>query len=255
MIERLKKVILLQFSKMKDKFVLITGTTNGIGKDLEKIYLSKNFKVISLNRIDSNINKTKNVYNYNIDITKEDEIILLFKKLHENNLDPDIFIFNAGINKIDFDQDFDIDNFNEVIETNFFSVMFFCNHIKKLKYSNKKLIFISSFSTIFPNKNSLGYYFSKLLINRYFHEVQKNDFNNNYKLFSFGPINTKIKRFIKNENKLNKLAFSFLSISSFKAAKVIFNHSISNRKIINYPYRVYLFYKLCRLIKTFTGNE
>lgn len=233
---------------MKNKCVLITGTTNGIGKDLKNIYLSKKYEVISVNRVGSEVQNIKNSYNFNIDISNKDEVNNLFITLNNKNFVPEIYIFNAGINKTDFIGNYNNKNFNEVINTNFLSVTYFCNNIINNNIQNKTLIFISSFSTIYYNKNCIGYYFSKLMINRYFEEIKISFPNNNYKLIAFGPIETKIKRFFRNENTFNKFLFSVLSIKSFRAAKVIYNFSISKSTLKNYPYKVYLFYKFCRFI-------
>ena len=238
---------------MNNKCVLITGTTNGIGKDLKEIYLAKNYNVVSINKLGSKVGEIENNFNFNIDITIEKEVNNLFDKLLNEKLIPEIFIFNAGINKIDLDENFKFNNFHDVIETNFFSVTYFCNYINKKKLEKKTLVFISSFSTIYYNKKSLGYYFSKLLLNNYFYEIKKLYPNNHYKLISLGPIRTKIKRFIENESNLNRYIFSFLSIKSIRAAKVIYNFSNSNKSIMNYPFKVYLFYRFCRLIDSMIG--
>jgi len=235
---------------MKSKCVLITGTTNGIGKNLQKIYLESNYKVISINRKNSKINKLPSLYNFNIDICNESEVIDLFNELNKLKLFPDIFIFNAGINKIDFKKNFDFKSFNENISINFLSITFFCNLINTKYTSKKTIIFISSFSTIFYNKNNLGYYISKKLLNRYFETISLEYPLNYYKLVALGPVNTKIKRYMDDEKKINKLVFSLLAIDSLKAAKKIYKFSYNKNKKLNYPFKIYLFYRICGLLKS-----
>ena len=235
---------------MKNKCVLITGTTNGIGEKLQEVYLKNKFKVISVNRKNSIINKLPCHYNFNIDITNDKEVIKLFKEFAVLDLVPEIFIFNAGINKVDFKTNFNQKNFEENISTNFLSITSFCNQINKKNINKKTIIFISSFSTIFHNSNNIGYYTSKKLLNRYFETITKEYPHNLYKLISLGPVNTKIKRYMSNEKKINKLFFSFLSVDRIKVAKKIFKFSYSQKLTLNYPFKVYLFYRFCGFIKS-----
>lgn len=239
---------------MKSNCVLITGTTNGIGKKLKDIYLANRFKVISINRKNSILNDIPFHYNFNLDITNEQEVINLFKDFDKLGLFPKIFIFNAGINKTDFKRNFDLKNFNETISTNFLSINYFCNQINKKNINKKTIIFISSFSTIFYNKNNMGYYVSKKLLNRYFETTIKEYPYNLYKLVSLGPVNTKIKRYIEDEKKINKLFFSLLSIDSFKAAQKIYEFSHTKKLTLNYPFKVYLFYRFCGFLKSFINR-
>ena len=49
-----------------EKKILITGTTSGLGKDLAKFYLKKNFKVIGIARRKKSIRNRKNESSWEI---------------------------------------------------------------------------------------------------------------------------------------------------------------------------------------------
>ncbi len=239
---------------MSEKIVLITGTTSGIGKELVKIYLSKNFKVISINKVGSKINNNniKNYYNYNIDITSSVEVFDLLENLKTKNILPNIFIFNAGINKIDLDKNFNLENFEEMIRINFYSTTIFCNFIHKENITNITILFISSFSTIYQTNNySFGYGFSKLLINNYVKNLQKNFSSNTYKLLLLGPVNTGIKRYFYKESSYKKILFSIVSKSSEVTSIKIYNFSLNKKLYLKYPFYLYILFRLLRIFSTF----
>ena len=78
---------------------LITGTTSGIGKNLHELLLSKNNKVLTINRKKSNIIESDT--NFNIEITNFDEVFNFLKNLKNENNIPNVFVLNAGINIFD----------------------------------------------------------------------------------------------------------------------------------------------------------
>ena len=54
---------------MKNKIVLITGTSRGIGKAIAEEFLNNNFKVIGMDRLDSSIINS-NYTHYKLDLFK-----------------------------------------------------------------------------------------------------------------------------------------------------------------------------------------
>lgn len=247
----LKKDIFQLFLNMKNKRVLITGTTSGIGKSLAKKYKDNGFDVITVNKKDSLKELDLKYISFNIDITSKKEIDNLFLELKEQELFPDIFIFNAGINKIDFEKKFEIEIFKDILNINFFSIVNFCLILKRENYTNKTLIFISSFSTIFPNPNNNGYFVSKLLLNNFFKKNKIIDRKNNYKIISLGPVNTKIKRYIECEKTINKFFFRLLSTDLIKVTNKIYKFSLSKKSSLQYPFKIFLFYYFCKIFFTF----
>lgn len=106
------EVLIKLFEKKKKKSVknqnvLITGAAQGFGKELAIKFaeLNANLALVDINL--NNINKTKDeiaskypsikIYSYVIDITEEQKLVQLEKKVNEDLGSIDILINNAGI--------------------------------------------------------------------------------------------------------------------------------------------------------------
>ena len=100
-------------------YALITGTTNGIGKSLTTLLLSKNLKVIGVDRRLNNSFKNKNFLSKKIDILNKKSVFSLIKNLKRKNQIPECFILNAGINIYDNDKILDMDLFRKCFDINF----------------------------------------------------------------------------------------------------------------------------------------
>jgi 3-oxoacyl-[acyl-carrier protein] reductase len=211
---------------MSDKSILITGTTNGLGKEFKDYFLNKKYKIISINKIGSNIKNFDNYINFNIDIENLSEVVKLIHLLKSENKIPDIFILNAGINIYDNVDQFNVIEFKKCFDINFFGTMHFVHALENSGILNKTIIFISSTSNIIPNPAALGYYSSKLLLLKLSKYLNLNK-NNFYKVMILGPVKTKISRNLNQPYGLSRVIYNFLVISTSTACnsleKFIFN--------------------------------
>jgi len=190
--------------------ILITGTTNGIGKAFQNYFLKKDkYNLISVNRLNSKLPKSNNYQNFNINIKNLDEVFRLISFLKKKKKIPKIFILNAGINIYDNIKYFDLIKFKECFEVNFFGAMNFVYAIEKLGIKKRKIIFISSTSNIVPNPAALGYYSSKLLIYKLIRYLNQNN-NNFYKALILGLILTRISRKLIKPKGIAKFIYNFL---------------------------------------------
>ena len=99
---------------MSKKIILITGTTSGIGKELLYYYLNLGNEVIGIDRNKNNAFDDKKNYKQIItDITNYSNINDIIINLIKENILPDIFILNAGINIYDNKEFFSILNFKK----------------------------------------------------------------------------------------------------------------------------------------------
>ena len=149
---------------LKNKVILITGTSSGIGKVLLNYFKENNF-IISINREKSQEPNLKedNILNYNIDITDLNLVKNCINDLIQKSKTPDILILNAGINIYDNKEYFDVSKFKECFDINFYGSMNFVSVLSKLQISKRKIVFMSSTSNIIPNPAAIGYFSSKLL--------------------------------------------------------------------------------------------
>lgn len=113
---------------VKDKIVLITGATSGIGKACAYLYAKNGANIIITGRREERLISIKNdieikygvkVYPYCFDITDRFACEKFGNDLKANNLTPYIFINNAGLAKgLSPLQDGNIDDWEEMIDTN-----------------------------------------------------------------------------------------------------------------------------------------
>ena len=223
---------------------LITGTTSGIGQSLRDLLLSKNIKVLAINRKDTNNLGSES--NYYFDITNFEEVFNFLKKLKDNNKIPDVFVLNAGVNFFDNQNIFLIEDFKKCFDINFYGSMNFVSAVEKLSIKNVCFVIMSSTSNIIPNPAALGYFSSKLILS----EITKFlSTNNSFKTIILGPVKTQISRSIGEPKGLAKKIYNFLAITPDIAANEIFkfiNNGDKNR--LFYTKKSYLFYKLIRLV-------
>jgi 3-oxoacyl-[acyl-carrier protein] reductase len=80
----------------KDRVVLITGTTKGIGLYLAKSFLNKEAIVCGLARSASSLNH-ESYYHYQGDVTNINDVTLTFQNIRKKFKRLDILINNAGV--------------------------------------------------------------------------------------------------------------------------------------------------------------
>tara|TARA_Y100000590_G_scaffold469409_1_gene656829 strand:+ start:2848 stop:3582 length:735 start_codon:yes stop_codon:yes gene_type:complete len=213
-------------------FALITGTTNGIGKSIASKLISKNLKVIGVDKKINKSLKNKNFYPNKLNILDKKIIYNFLSKLKKNKKLPECFILNAGINIYDNKGSFNLDNFKKCFDINFFGVMNFVDAIEKLNIKDKKIVCISSTSNIIPNPKALGYFSSKILLKKNFNLLNHNK-TNIYKTIILGPVQTKISRNMKKPIGIAGKVYNILQITSERAASEIISFINSPKKTLH----------------------
>jgi NADP-dependent 3-hydroxy acid dehydrogenase YdfG len=144
--------------------VLITGTTSGIGRGLLRHYHDQGWDILAVNRrSDPELERAYPGVHFHVtDVREAAKVTELVKSLAEKNELPDIWYLNAGINKVDNAENFDLETFREVLEINLLGVLTFVSAaLPLLKDKGSTFVTTSSTSNIFPNPNNLGYYVTK----------------------------------------------------------------------------------------------
>jgi uncharacterized oxidoreductase len=116
------------------KSVLITGTTSGLGRGLLEHYVQSGVKVISVNRrrVAQQEASYPSVRFECVDVRSAQEVEVLVRGLAASGELPDLFILNAGINRLDNDETFDLTLYREVVETNLYGALNFIGPLTQL---------------------------------------------------------------------------------------------------------------------------
>ena len=88
-----------KFTSLKNKTVLITGTSRGIGRSLAIEFLKNQTKVIGISRNKNKIIKNHNYFHYECDLYEKDNILDTVKTILKKFKQVDILINNAGVTK------------------------------------------------------------------------------------------------------------------------------------------------------------
>ena len=153
---------------LKNKKVLITGSSGGIGLCLSKIFLKMECKIIFTSSDNNKLNELKNKFGnentyYLLNLSDLNSLPSSISKITEENTDIDIFINNAGISKDNLFLRMKVDQWNEVINVNLNSNFFILKSILPNMIKNKKgnIIGITSVVANTGNPGQTNYTASK----------------------------------------------------------------------------------------------
>lgn len=106
---------------VKDKVVLVTGGSLGIGLSTAIMLKNKGAKVIitgrNKERLDSAVAENE-LFGYVSDVSKAEDVIKLFEQIKKEHGSFDVLVNNAGYGYFDLLENVDADKFNDVLQTN-----------------------------------------------------------------------------------------------------------------------------------------
>lgn len=159
----------------KDKLILVTGSTKGIGFNIAQKFLNLGAKVIITGRNfdkKKKLSLKKNYFFYKVNFQDLNSIKAFLKKIKLNELIPDIIVNNIGGNLNLKDPLTDSKKWLEVMNLNFFSTVEINNFI--IPFMKKKnwgrICQISSLSAI-ENHGHPAYSAAKAALNAYVRSV------------------------------------------------------------------------------------
>ena len=161
---------------VKDKVVIITGGTRGIGYETVKKFLENGAKVALLGSREESVNKALSslkeenssykVIGFYPDLTKEEEIRETFEKIEKEFGKIDCLINNAGLSSSTKIENYTTEEENKIIDLNIKAV-YLCSKVAVpyLKKTKGSIINTSSMVSIYGQAGGCLYPMSKFAVN------------------------------------------------------------------------------------------
>ena len=175
---------------IKERKVLVTGSSDGIGRSITLSLLKSGAKVIGLARNHSKFNpETKNYIKYKTDFSNEEILLNTIAKIIKDHKDLDCLVSNAGFGKFGTLETFSTKEINDFIFTNLTSHMILTNkilpHLKKIRKGN--IIFIGSESSLKGGKNGSLYSAAKFGLRGFSQSIREESCSKNIHVSLINP--------------------------------------------------------------------
>ena len=175
---------------IKERKVLVTGSSDGIGRSITLSLLKSGAKVIGLARDHSKFNpETKNYIIYKTDFSNEEILLNTITKIIKDHKDLDCLVSNAGFGKFGTLETFSTKEINDFIFTNLTSHMILTNkilpHLKKIRKGN--IIFIGSESALKGGKNGSLYSAAKFGLRGFSQSIREESCSKNIHVSLINP--------------------------------------------------------------------
>ena len=176
--------------ELKDKVVLVTGSSRGIGKSILESFQKENCTVIGNSRhglkID-NISKQKNFDYFVADMTKKEDCQKLSEYIKKKYGKLDILICNVGNGNLPKNK---TKEFQMMLEKNFFSSLNIIFSLKKmLEKSKGSIVCISSIAGIESTQAPISYGTAKAALNFFVKGISKEFGNKGIRINAVAPGN------------------------------------------------------------------
>jgi short-subunit dehydrogenase len=237
---------------LKNKTILLTGASSGIGKALAVRFAKENCKLILtarrtglLQQLSKDISSNNGLINvFSCDVSVKEEVAALFEKLKADNLLPDIAVLNAGVAFRNEISDFDSSRAEKTFATNVMGIVYFVEQLLPI-FKQKKAGTIVGVSSLadgrgFPKSGI--YCASKAAATRYLESLRVELKPHSIKVLTVKPGFVKTEMTAKNEFRMAYL------MEPEKAAEIIFNGIIKEKRTIQFPWQMVAITKLVRII-------
>lgn len=161
---------------LKGKVAVVTGGTRGIGLAIVKKYLENGCKVALFGSREESVNKAINelkeinkdyeVIGFYPNLTNMDEVSNTFKKIKDEFNQIDILVNNAGVSSKTKLEDYEMEEYDKVVDLNIKSVFVTSKEIVPyLKETKGVIINTSSMVSIYAQPSGVMYPASKFAVN------------------------------------------------------------------------------------------
>ena len=240
-------------SDVNVKRVLITGTTSGVGRALLEHYAKPGVQVISVNRrrVAELEGQYPSVRFEHVDVRSAEDVERLVRGLAAAGQLPELFILNAGINRLDNDESFQLPLCREVIDTNLYGALNFVGPLTQLPAfpGERHVVAISSMVNYAGNPYGLGYYASKKALTACF-EVWSKMYAGTDLVFQqvmLGPVGTAIYTMADRFPAWMVPIRNLSSASLDGTVRAIARFALTRKQKLLYPLRAYPLFVAARL--------
>ena len=175
---------------MKDKCVLVTGSSSGIGYEITSNLLDLGAKVIGIARNHDKSNlENKNYTTYNCDVSVHDKLEILLKQILKNHPQINCLISNAGYGNFGPLENYSKLQINKFLSANLTSHLVITKHLLPHFKRNKMgdIIFIGSEAGLSGAKNGSLYCTAKFGLKGFSEALSKDVANNNIRVSIINP--------------------------------------------------------------------
>lgn len=175
---------------MKDKCILVTGSSSGIGYEITSKLLDLGAKVIGIARNHDKSNlENKNYTTYNCDVSVHEKLEILMKQILKNHPQINCLISNAGYGNFGPLENFSTLQINNFLSTNLTSHLIITKlllpHFKRNKMGD--IIFIGSESGLLGAKNGSLYCTAKFGLRGFTESLSKDVSKKNIRVSMINP--------------------------------------------------------------------
>lgn len=192
---------------MRNKVMIITGTSRGIGNYLARHYLEKGFLVAGCSRKNAGF-KHKNYIHYQLDISIEKDVCSMVKDIKNKFKNIDILINNAGKFSVNHLALTPVDTVKEIFSINFLGTFLFSREVGKIMVNQKKgrIVNISSVAVPMAIEGESVYAASKAAVEEFTKVIAKelSAYNITVNCLGVAPLMTDSLKSLP-KNKINKI--------------------------------------------------
>jgi len=175
---------------MKDKCVVVTGSSSGIGYEIASNLLDLGAKVIGIARNhDKSDLENKNYTTYSCDVSVHDKLEILLKQILKKHPQINCFISNAGYGNFGPLENYSTLEINKFLATNLTSHLVITKHLLPHFKRNKigDIIFIGSEAGLKGSKNGSLYCAAKFGLKGFSEALSKDVANKNIRVSIINP--------------------------------------------------------------------
>lgn len=217
---------------MKNNYVLITGASSGIGKEMAKIYAQKGHNLILVARRIEILEELKNEYsNLDIHILQKDlSNIACCQEIYEYTQDKGLFvetlINNAGVGLFGDFIETDLERELSMINLNISSLISLTKlYLVNMKKENRgQILNVSSVASFMPGPKMSVYYATKAFVTSFTNALSHELKDTNIKVSILAPGATSTG-FVKSSNLENSKLFDNMRVQS---AETVAKYALDN---------------------------